>query len=206
MRAWFGIGQKINSNTLTGNSFTDNETPFEGNMKQVFDNTISFIERNLKKIPTEGTFNSQTVWEIPYEVFEELIVNALIHRDYFKNSPIRLFIFDNRVEIISPGRLPNSLTVEDIRFSNPVIRNNQLFHFASRTLPFSGVGSGIKRALEEQPNIEFIDMPEVLKSRYQYFTQADMHKLRAVGYTKPFTVLETAVSDYCQYLKNKTYL
>ena len=83
--------------------------------------------------------------------------NALVHRDYFKNSPIRLLIFDNRIEIISPGKLPNSLTVEDIKFGNPVIRNNQLVSFSTHTLPFSGLGSGVKRALAEQPNIELIN-------------------------------------------------
>ena len=62
------------------------------------------------------------------------------------------------------------------------------------------------KAAGKQPQIEFIAMPDILQSRYQYFTQADMGKLRAAGYTKPFTSLEAAVADYCQYLKNKTYL
>ncbi len=88
---------------------------------------------------------------------EELIQNALVHRDYFKNAPIRLLIFDNRIEIISPGKLPNSLTVEDIKYGNPVIRNNQIVAFSIHVLPFSGLGSGIKRALNEEPNIELIN-------------------------------------------------
>ena len=66
-------------------------------------------------------------------------------------------IFDDRIEIISPGKLPNSLTVEDIKFGNPVIRNNQLVAFSTHTLPFSGLGSGIMRALEQEPNIELIN-------------------------------------------------
>lgn len=91
------------------------------------------------------------------EALKELIQNALVHRDYFKNSPIRLMIFDNRVEIVSPGKLPNSLTVEDVKYGNPVIRNNQLVAFSLHTMPFSGLGTGIKRALAEQPNIELIN-------------------------------------------------
>jgi ATP-dependent DNA helicase RecG len=43
-------------------------------------------------------------------VFEELLVNALTHRDYFVEAPIRLFVFDNRVELVSPGSLPNHLS------------------------------------------------------------------------------------------------
>jgi len=68
-----------------------------------------------------------------------------------------LLIFDNRIEIISPGKLPNSVTVEDIKFGNPVIRNNQLVSFSTHTMPFSGLVSGIKRALAEQSNISFIN-------------------------------------------------
>ena len=51
--------------------------------------------------------------------------------------------------------------------------------------------------------IEYIEMPEVLRPRYQYFTEADMTKLRHAGYTKAFMSLEDAVRDYCGYLKNK---
>ncbi len=52
--------------------------------------------------------------EIPPSVFEELLVNALVHRDYMVSAPVRLFVFDDRIEIVSPGHLPNNLTVEKI--------------------------------------------------------------------------------------------
>lgn len=55
-------------------------------------------------------------------------------------------------------------------------------------------------AMKVKPNIEFIEMPEILRGKYQYFTQADMSKLRAAGYTAPFTSLEDAVLDYVQFL------
>ena len=58
---------------------------------------------------------------------------------------------------MSPGRLPNSLTVEDVKYGNPVVRNNQIVAFASRTMPFSGLGTGIRRALEHQPDIQLIN-------------------------------------------------
>jgi len=51
-------------------------------------------------------------------------------------------------------------------------------------------------------NIEYVDMPEVLRSKYQYFTEAKISKLRAAGYTAPFHTLEDAVTDYVDtYLK-----
>jgi ADP-L-glycero-D-manno-heptose 6-epimerase len=51
-------------------------------------------------------------------------------------------------------------------------------------------------AMKMSPQIEFIEMPEVLKGKYQYFTQAPMEKMRQAGYGTPFTSLEAAVADY----------
>jgi predicted HTH transcriptional regulator len=150
----------VNATTLTGNTFTDNEPPFEGNMKGVFDKTISFIERNLRKVPVGDTFNSQTVWEIPYEVFEELIVNSLIHRDYFINSTIKVFIFSDRIEIVSPGKLPNSLTVENITSGVSISRNPILQTMAQQTLPYKGLGTGVMRAISIYPEIKFVNDQE----------------------------------------------
>jgi ADP-L-glycero-D-manno-heptose 6-epimerase len=58
----------------------------------------------------------------------------------------------------------------------------------------------------KKENIEYIDMPENLKSQYQYFTQAKTDNLISAGYNKPFMELEDSVKDYCSYLKNKSYL
>ena len=87
--------------------------------------------------------------------------------------------------------------------------------------PASGLynlGTGIARSFEDlvkatfaaldvEPNIEFIDMPEDIRDKYQYFTEANMSKLRAAGYKDDFYTLETGVDDYVrQYLSlNKYY-
>ena len=118
---------------------------------------MRYLKSCLHYVQKEQGFNSTGILEISEIALIEILQNALLHRDYFKNSPIRILIFDNRVEIISPGKLPNSLTVEEIKFGNPVIRNNQLVSYALHLLPFSGLGSGIKRAISEQPNIELIN-------------------------------------------------
>ena len=60
-------------------------------------------------------------------------------------------------------------------------------------------------AVGKKPTIEYIEMPQHLRPRYQYFTQADMTKLRQSGYTKPFRGLEAAVKDYAGYLKTNRY-
>jgi ATP-dependent DNA helicase RecG len=114
--------------------------------------------RNLHKVQAGRGVNALGQAEIPESVFEELLVNALVHRDYLVNAPIHLFIFDNRIEIISPGHLPNNLTVEKIRNGNSNIRNPILVSYVAKgLLPYHGLGSGVKRALEQWPQIEFTD-------------------------------------------------
>ena len=144
-------------NSLSGNQYRSKPDDFKGTLPELFKQGMSFLKSNLKAIQKEEEFNTKGELEISEIALIELFQNALIHRDYLKNSPIRLLIFDNRVEIISPGSLPNSLTVEEIKYGNPVIRNNQIAAFGSHTMPYSGLGSGISRALSEQPNIELVN-------------------------------------------------
>ena len=103
----------------------------------------------------EKEFNSLGELEIPYESLTEYVVNALVHRSLNIKAPIRIFIFDNRVEIHSPGSLPNGLTVEDMKNGTSMPRNMFLFTNANYLLPYTGAGSGIRRALEYSPNAIF---------------------------------------------------
>jgi len=114
--------------------------------------------RNLHKVQAGRGINSPGTPEIPSVVFEELLVNALIHRDYLIDAPIRIFVYDNRIDIISPGHLPNNLTVAKIRSGNANSRNPILVSYAAKgVLPYHGLGSGIRRALGVFPNIDFED-------------------------------------------------
>lgn len=58
------------------------------------------------------------------------------------------------------------------------------------------LATAVFAAMGVAPQIEFIAMPEILRGKYQYFTEARMQKMRAAGYTEPFTSLEDAVRDY----------
>ena len=131
---------------------------FAGPLQKVFDDALAFVMRNLHKVQAGRGVNAPGLPEIPESVFEELLVNALVHRDYLVSAPIRLFVFDNRIEIVSPGHLPNNLTVEKILTGNSNIRNPILVSYVAKgLLPYHGLGSGIKRALDAWPRIDFAD-------------------------------------------------
>jgi ATP-dependent DNA helicase RecG len=128
-----------------------------GKLSDIFQQTVNFILSNIRHIQGEQGINSVGQPEIPKLVLEELVANALVHRDYFVSAPVRVMVFSNRIEIISPGHLPNQLTVVNIKAGNSNSRNPVLASFANHVLPYKGMGSGILRALKSYPDIDFID-------------------------------------------------
>ena len=102
-------------------------------------------------------FNAHSRPEIDERVIGELLVNALVHREYYIQSSVKVFVFDNRVEIISPGKLPNLLTVEKVKNGLSVHRNPVLNSICKKLLPYSGYGSGIKRVLRLNPDVELFN-------------------------------------------------
>jgi ATP-dependent DNA helicase RecG len=127
-----------------------------GNIAQQYKKAIDFILGALKRVQNGKSFNSTGTIEIPEIVLVEILVNALVHRDYFIHDSIKLFVFENRIEIKSPGKLPNNLTVEDIKQGiQRRSRNIILTSFISDILPYRGVGSGILKALKAYPKIDF---------------------------------------------------
>lgn len=143
-------------NDISGTEYRDSED-IVGTIPEMFEKGMSFLLRNLRHTQQGQNFNSTGILEISQVALEELLQNALTHRDYSRNSPVLLFIFDDRVELISPGRLPNSLTIDNIKMGNAVVRNPLIVSYASKTMKYRGIGSGIRRALKEQPNTILIN-------------------------------------------------
>ena len=112
---------------------------------------MSFLLRNLRRVQGGKGFNSLGDLEVPQPALEELVVNMLLHRDYFVSAPWRVMIFDDRIELISPGALPNNLTVANVRLGVSIIRNPLIASFATKELPYRGLGTGIRRALAAVP-------------------------------------------------------
>jgi ATP-dependent DNA helicase RecG len=148
-------------NDITETKYRDSEN-ISGKIQNQYSLALSFVKRNLRKIQISNSFNTQGEMEIPEEVFEELLANALMHRDYFVSAPIKFFIFENRVEILSPGILPNNLTVENIKSGVSNIRNPILTSFVTKNnlLPYRGMGTGVIRALKIYPEIIFLNESE----------------------------------------------
>ena len=129
-------------NSVSGTQFRDkvDDADMEGNLLHQFDTIMAFYTRNLRTVQTNDDFNSKGELEIPYVSLVEFTVNALVHRSLNWRAPIRIFIFDDRVEIHSPGTLPDGLTVDDIKAGTSMPRNVFLFNNANYLLPYTGTG------------------------------------------------------------------
>lgn len=131
-----------------------------GTIDVQFQKSMGFVSSNLLKKQGDQGFNSLGIQEVHQEALQEAIINALVHRDYTRLSTIQILIFVDRVEIISPGTLVNHLTIENIKHSTAIARNPIMLSYATRILPYKGLGSGIPRILKLHPNTELINDKE----------------------------------------------
>lgn len=148
---------RANGKDVSFMSFSDRDE-FSGTLQDIYDGTLAFLMRNIHKTQRRESVNYPGESVIPRVVFEEMLVNAIVHRNYYVDAPIRIMMFDDRVEIISPGSLPNHLTVEKILAGNTNIRNPIIASYVAKgLLPYWGLGTGIGRVRAAWPDIDFID-------------------------------------------------
>jgi ATP-dependent DNA helicase RecG len=103
---------------------------------------------------------------IPSKVIREALVNAVCHRDYsIGNRRITIFIFKDRLEITSPGRLPNTLNIEKILTGNSAPRNNFILKYLDNMKFIDGLGRGV-------PMIK-----QLMGNRFNYSEDGEMLRL-----------------------------
>jgi ATP-dependent DNA helicase RecG len=110
-------GNELGTTGQDNARFIDNKK-IEGTIPQMLDGAISFIQRNMRvKTIIDDNGKRADIAEYPIKAIRELILNALIHRDYSENtenSPIRILMFPNRFEIENPGGLYGRLTIDSL--------------------------------------------------------------------------------------------
>ena len=145
-------------NSIGGTEFRDKSgNDADGNAVHMYNYIISFLTRNLRQKQVEKDFNSPGELEVSLTSLSEIVTNGILHRSYVIEAPLRVFIFDNRIEIHSPGLLPEGVNLENILHGASVPRNKLLFNHGINLLPYTGAGSGITRALKFTPDIKFVN-------------------------------------------------
>jgi ATP-dependent DNA helicase RecG len=155
-------GTYFDGNEISVNKFIDKEE-VQGKLVEQFKRGKDFIRRNLRLIQGNQNFNAPGKLEIPEEAFSEIIANAIVHRNYYVNAPIQIYLFKDRLDINSPGNLPNTISEDNIKYGVHVERNPTILSFLEKDKEFrySGRGSGVPRVLKicekNDVKIRFID-------------------------------------------------
>ena len=132
-------------------------------------------------------------------------MRSLVHKSFAQvqnENLIRLFK-SYRKDFRDGGQKRDFLYVKDaVAMTLHLAANKKaggLFNIGSgKARTWIDLADSVFAALGKKPKIEFIEMPETIRDKYQYFTQADISRLRAAGYKQPITSLENAVADYVQ--------
>ena len=124
----------------------------DGNLLEagLVEQAVDFVRRNTPSLPSRLEDGARRVDTptYPEEVIRETIVNALIHRDYlFSDTDVELAIYEDRLEVISPGKLPNGITPERMRLGTRAARNNSLKDFMRDCGYLEHMGMGVPRKI-----------------------------------------------------------
>ena len=158
---------------FNGNDITDNlldKKEIIGTLPELIDKVVALLQLFLPNPSTiEGTQRSETVL-IPLKVLRESIVNAVVHRDYsISQRKIQVHVFRNRIEVTSPGKLANTLTLSKIRYGNSAPRNIFLVKFLDNLRYFDGLGRGIPMMIKlMQDRIQFEEIGELFRVILKY--------------------------------------
>jgi ATP-dependent DNA helicase RecG len=135
-----------------GSDITDeliDKKEITGTLPELIDKTVALVQLFLPvSSRIEGTKRQENIL-IPYKVIREAIVNAVSHRDYsISQRKISVYLFSDRLEITSPGNLPNTLTLNKIRYGNSAPRNIFLVKYLDNMRYFDGLGRGIPMMIQ----------------------------------------------------------
>ena len=135
---------------------------FTGTPQELIEESYQYVLRNIHMGARFRGVYRQDVYEIPPDAIRELIVNAIVHRSYIDHSSIQIAIYDDRLEITSPGRLPMGQTIERMKQGYSKIRNEALAAAFEYMGYIEHWGSGILRVMQQVcdaglPEPEFLD-------------------------------------------------
>ena len=120
---------------------------YTGPIWEQIDEAFQFVLRNIHLGATIVGIYWQDIYEIPPDAIRELIINAMVHRSYLDHGTIQVAVYDNRLEITSPGKLPMGQTMERMKEGYSKIRNEALAHAFAYMNLIEHWGSGIPRII-----------------------------------------------------------
>ncbi len=155
-----------------GNQVSDeliDKQVIDGALPEQIDKTLTVIKHNIKQPSRISGAKTTALGAVyPDKVLRELIVNAVTHRNYsISGSRVRILQFDDRIEFISPGRLPNTVTVEKLKYGVSYATNTIILKFLENMRYVDKLGRGLPMVCQEveklNRRVEFEEIGEEFK-------------------------------------------
>jgi ATP-dependent DNA helicase RecG len=118
-----------------------------GKLADQLEGALRFLNIHLRVQHKIKGIEPERLPELPEEALRETLVNALMHRDYTIHGPIRLLVFQDRVEVHSPGKPPNTVDVAMMRLGTHVPRNPILLSHFAKLGYVTSLGTGVPRVI-----------------------------------------------------------
>lgn len=173
-----------------------------GSILDQVDETVSFVMNNVRLASKIEGLYRRDIPELPIAAVREIVINAIVHRSYsITSSPTFVAVFDDRVEITSPGMLPLGMTIDGALSGHSNPRNAVLARFFREAKLTEGWGSGLSRAFLlctnsglQAPVIQEIDD----SIRVTIFRDNAQHSVSVASASLPLTDLDNLVLDYLE--------
>jgi ATP-dependent DNA helicase RecG len=124
------------------------KTDITGRIPDILEDTLKFFNLYLREEHVINGFEPEIRREISPAALRESVVNAIAHRDYTVGGPIRVIIYEDRVEIRTPGKLPNSVTIESMKIGGShILRNPTIYNLLYKMGMVTDLGSGVRRII-----------------------------------------------------------
>ncbi len=198
------IGYEDNENTISSlkplNPYGDSKNNFDIWALQQDKKPFFFAGLKFFNVYGPNEYHKGRMASVIWHAYRQIQSNGALklfksHRDDFKDGEqMRDFIYVKDL-------------IDVCVFLMEHRKNSGIYNLGTgKARSFNDLGKATFTALGLEPKINYIDTPEDIRDKYQYFTEATMDKLRSIGYTKDFTSLEDGVKDYVQnYLVKQLY-
>ena len=123
----------------------------EGPARVLIEETLKEVSEMIESVSTLTPEGKLEPMRYPPEVLKEIVVNAVIHRDYNISDDIRVYVFNNRVEVRSPGGLPGHMTLDNLFSDERASRNPKLVQLLNKypDPPNKDIGEGLRTVLSK---------------------------------------------------------
>ncbi len=176
-----------------------NRKEFSGPIYQQIEDAYHFVLQNIKLGSRIQGLYREDIYELPIKTIRELIANAVCHRSYLSPGKIQVALFDNRLEVTSPGMLDNDITIEKMKCGLSKIRNKGIAAAFSYMNIIEAWGSGIPRIFQETKKYGLKD-PELIDMGSDF----RVNLFRPVSNIDAYGIINPVIQDTTQATQDTT--